>query len=58
MSRAKKRKTGAEGVKWDLTDLYRGIDDIKLERDFVKIRKNADKFEKRYRNKIKSRDNK
>ena len=54
MSRARKSKTGAEGVKWNLNDLYKGIDDNRVERDMRKIRQNAGNFEKRYRNKIRS----
>ena len=54
MSKARKSRTGAEGVKWNLNDLYKGINDARVERDIRKIQQNAKKFEKRYRNKIKS----
>lgn len=54
MSRSKKGRTGAEGVKWNLNDLYKGINDKRIERDIRKIRQSAESFEKRYRNKIKS----
>ncbi|MGI9534980.1 MAG: M3 family oligoendopeptidase, partial [Thermodesulfobacteriota bacterium] len=54
MSKAKKSRTGAEGVKWNLNDLYKGINDTRIERDIRKIQQNAKNFEKRYRNKIKS----
>ena len=54
MNRASKQRTGAEGVKWNLNDLYRGVNDPRIERDFCKIRNDALKFEKRYRNRIKS----
>ena len=48
------KKTGAEGVKWKLSDLYRGLNDKKIESDLRKIQLNSKKFEKKYRNKIKS----
>ena len=44
----------AEGVRWDLGDLYKGISDARVEKDFKKISARADKFEKEYRGKIKS----
>jgi len=48
------KKTGAEGVKWDLRDLYKGLNDKKIESDLKRIHLNSKKFEKKYRNKIKS----
>ena len=48
------KKTGAEGVKWKLSDLYRGLNDKKIESDLKRIQLNSKKFEKKYRNKIKS----
>ncbi len=47
-------ETGAEGIKWDLNDLYKGTKDLSIERDLEKIRKSAEQFEKRYRNEIRS----
>ena len=44
----------AEGVRWNLGDLYKGISDVRVEKDFKKISARADKFEKKYRGKIKS----
>ena len=54
MSKAKNKTTGAERVKWNLNDLYRGINDKRIEKDISRIQQNAKKFEKKYRNKIKS----
>ena len=48
------KKTGAEGVKWKLNDLYKGLNDKKIESDLKRIHLNSKKFEKKYRNKIKS----
>ncbi len=48
------KKTGAEGVKWKLGDLYKGLNDKKIESDLKRIHLNSSKFEKKYRNKIKS----
>ena len=42
-----------EGVRWDLGDLYEGISDPRVERDFKRISARADKFEEKYRGKIK-----
>ena len=39
----------AEGVRWNLGDLYEGISDARVEKDFKKISARADKFEKEYR---------
>jgi len=48
------KKTGAEGVKWNLGDLYKGLNDKKIESDLKRIHLNSKKFDKKYRNKIKS----
>ena len=45
-------KTSAEGVAWDLSDLYAGLDDPKIEQDLTEAQKRAEKFEKSYRGKI------
>lgn len=44
----------AEGIRWNLSDLYEGISDPRLEKDFKRISARADRFEKKYRGKIKS----
>jgi len=56
MSRQKKRraKTGAEGVRWNLSDLYSGLDDPKIERDLKRSLARAKAFEERYRGGINS----
>ncbi|MGH7885030.1 MAG: M3 family oligoendopeptidase, partial [Thermodesulfobacteriota bacterium] len=51
---AQSKKTGAEGVKWNLTDLYSGIDDHNIEKDLKNISIKSVSFEKIYRGKIKS----
>ena len=45
------KKTGAEGVKWNLGDLYKGLNDKKIASDLKRIHLNSKKFEKKYRNK-------
>lgn len=52
MKKGKSVKTGAEGVKWDLADLYNSIDDKKVEKDVKSALKKAEEFEKKYRGKI------
>ncbi len=54
MSRNQRTKTGAEGIRWNLRDLYKGIGDPGIERDIKKVQKSAERFEKKYRNKIRS----
>jgi len=49
-----RKKTGAEGIKWNLNDLYKGLSDKRIEADLKRIHLNSKKFEKKYRNKIKS----
>ena len=34
---ASKTKTGAEGITWDLSDLYSGIDDPTIENDLKEL---------------------
>jgi oligoendopeptidase F len=41
---------------WDLSDLYSGMDDPKIELDIEEIKSCAKSFEKKYRNKINSED--
>lgn len=45
-------KTGAEDIKWDLTDLYSSPDDPALEQDRHRVIEEADAFAARYRGKI------
>ena len=44
--------TGAESVRWNLTDLYSGIDDQALEKDISEIEKRASAFDKNFRGKL------
>lgn len=55
MSSVKPGKTGAEGVRWDLTDLYDGIKDPSIERDLKSVFTKAREFEKKYRGRINSK---
>ena len=52
MKSANGNKTGAEGVKWDLSDLYTSTKDKKIDRDIRSTFKKAEAFEKKYRGKI------
>lgn len=45
-------ETGAEGVRWDLGDLYSGIDDPRVEQDLGDSLDRARRFEQRYRGHI------
>ncbi len=46
------KKTGAEGVRWDLSDLYSSIDDPGIEKDLSRAIKKAKQFEQTFRGKI------
>ena len=46
--------TGAEGVRWDLSDLYSSIDDPKIKDDLQDALLRAKAFESKYRGKINS----
>lgn len=46
----------AEGVRWDLSDLYKGIDDPKIVQDKSEIEKTTEDFIKKYKGKINSPD--
>ncbi|HXN91016.1 MAG TPA: M3 family oligoendopeptidase [Candidatus Sulfotelmatobacter sp.] len=46
--------TGAETVRWDLTDLFTSPDDPKLEQTLTREMEHARKFEKQYRGKVAS----
>jgi oligoendopeptidase F len=52
MATAVEAASSANGVAWDLKDLYRGPDDIVLERDLQESLERAQVFEKSYRGKI------
>lgn len=54
-SPAKKLKSGSEGVTWNLSDLYSGLDDRRIERDTSGLIKRSAAFEKKYRGKINSK---
>lgn len=49
-----KPATGAEEVHWDLTDLYSGIDDPKLETDVAELMAMAKSFDENHRGKLKT----
>src|SRR5450432_3452862 len=44
--------TGAEDILWDLSDLYKGMDDPAIERDFTESQSKAEAFAARYRGKV------
>ena len=52
---AKKIKSGSEGVVWDLSDLYSGLNDPRIERDLKGLMKKSAAFEKKYRGRINSK---
>lgn len=41
--------TGAEGVRWDLSDLYSGVDDPNLQHDLEQVLEQARQFAERYK---------
>jgi len=47
-------KTGAERIKWDLSDLFSGISDKKLLKILDSVENDAQKFAKKYRGKLNS----
>lgn len=51
---AEATSTGPEGVRWDLSDLYSGLDDSQITRDTEETLSRARKFEIDYRGKINS----
>ena len=51
---ARAKKSGAEGIRWDLSDLYSGLKDKKIQRDINELFKKSEAFEKKYRGKINS----
>jgi oligoendopeptidase F len=52
MNQALTPTSSADGVAWNLSDLYRGTDDPGLSRDLDAAQKRAESFEKAYRGKI------
>jgi oligoendopeptidase F len=50
-----KSVTGAEDVRWDLTDLYTDIDDPQIERDLQQLLSLAERFERDFRGKLQQR---
>jgi len=50
------QSTSADGVEWDLTDLYEGPDDPKLDEDIKKTIEDAEKFQEKYKGKIEAGD--
>ncbi len=51
---ARAKKSGAEGITWDLSDLYSGLKDKKIQRDINDLFKRSEEFEKKYRGRINS----
>ncbi len=49
-----KKKTGAENIRWDLSDLYKGMDDPQYEEDKRTVIREADAFAGSYRGKVAS----
>ena len=47
-----KKPTGAEAVRWDLTDLYSGVDDPQLDTDLSELLAMAKGFEEAHRGKL------
>ena len=52
MSDGVKDKTGAENVHWDLSDLYKSIDDPALNQDKEHVRQQAEVFASNYKGKV------
>ena len=49
-----KSETGADDVRWDLSDLYQGLDDPALDRDVERFMELAEQFGKRHRGNLES----
>ena len=45
-------KTGAEKIRWNLTDLYQSLSDPKLDQDLKKTQTKANQFQKKYKGKV------
>lgn len=52
----KEKRTGAENILWDLSDLYAGIDAANIEADITRADERADEFAVEYRDKLTSLD--
>jgi oligoendopeptidase F len=52
MIQAIRPTSSADGISWDLNDLYHGPDDPRIEGDLAEARRRAEAFEAAYRNKI------
>ncbi len=50
---ADKKSTGAEAVRWDLSDLYSGVDDPSLDKDLTELLAMAKNFEEAHRGSLK-----
>ncbi len=48
----KKDSTGAERVRWDLSDLYKGLDDPQYKKDRERVLNKADAFGETYRDRV------
>lgn len=49
---AKEHKSGAEDIKWDLSDLYETVDDPKIESDLADADARADKLAEKFRTRV------
>lgn len=49
---SKNKSSSADGIKWDLEDLYEGPDDEQLKNDFENVIERAEEFRSKYRGKI------
>src|SRR5689334_17187941 len=49
---AAKPETGAEQVRWELSDLYKDVDDPAIDRDLAELLRLAQQFSERYRGKL------
>lgn len=52
MSRAEREGSSANGVSWDLSDLYSGVDDPRIDGDMESALRRAEAFEQKHRGKI------
>ena len=52
MTKTKTKKTGAEDIQWDLSDLYNSIDDPALSKDRELVLEKADEFASKYKENI------
>src|SRR5258708_35744162 len=52
MAKSLQEMTGAEDVLWNLGDLYKGMDDPEIERDFAGIQAAGEAFATKYRGRV------